>query len=131
LNIVAEAGKDSIVRAATRRLMEIGGHSLSGALAMAAQAAADDATVRKATEGKVDVGAATAAGVRAFKDAIGPTLLLSAVEPTRQFLQDRGRIIDARVEAGRLDKMAADAKASKTVQRSPQEAAAIIGKMAE
>jgi Arc/MetJ family transcription regulator len=131
VNIVAEATEDTAVKAALRRLVETGTHGLSGTMAMTAQAISDDATVQKATTGDVDIGKATAAGVETFKRVFFPTLMLGAVEPSRAYLADLGRIRTAPFDVGRLDQMAKMVKSSKMVDRAPEAAEQILGSIVE
>jgi hypothetical protein len=131
LGIVAKAGEDSIVKAAASRLLELGAHTLSGAVTMAGMAVSDDATVQKATTGKIDVGQVTKVGTKAFVDSLGPTAALSVLSPFSKFLGDVGRIRDARIEAVDLAAKVDQAKASKLVKRAPQEAEKIFRIMAD
>jgi hypothetical protein len=128
--IASKATAETVAKAATERATEFAGHTLSGAMLMAEQAVVDDATVQKATTGTIDYGKAVEAGKDAFTGGLGVAAVLSSVTPGREFLADLGRIRNAKVEASRLDDLAARAKESKVVARSPAEAEALLGKMA-
>ncbi|HEY2848348.1 MAG TPA: hypothetical protein VGI97_00595 [Gemmatimonadaceae bacterium] len=131
VNIVAEASEDTAVKLALRKLEEAGAHTLSGTLAMTAQAISDDATVQKATTGDVDIGKATSAGVETLKRVLAPTLFLSGVEPFRAYVKDVGRIRSAPFDVGRIDQMAKMVKSSKMVDRAPEAAEQILGSIVE
>jgi hypothetical protein len=131
VNIVVEATEDTAVKAALRRILDTGAHTLSGTMAMVGQAVSDDATVQKATTGDVDIGKATKAGVEVLKSTIGPIALLSAAGPARAYAKDLGRIRAAPVEVGQLDRMADMVRSSKAASRAPEQMKAIIRDLAE
>jgi len=133
-DVLGKIGVDIVAKSAgeatVKRLAEYGGHTLSGALMMAGQATIDDATVQKATTGKIDAVAALAAGGKAFEDGLAVAAVLSAYTPGRDLVRDLGRARAAPVEVAQLDHLVEQAKASKLVQRSPAEAEQLVGQMA-
>jgi hypothetical protein len=126
---LGKLGVDIVAKGWGEVLKDWTGHTLSGALMMGGQAAADDATVQNATTGKIDVPEALHAGVQAFKDGLAVAAVLSATTPGKKLLTDLGRIHNAPAEVAQLDHLVEQAKESKLVQRAPAEAEKLIGNM--
>jgi hypothetical protein len=129
--LIARAFTDEATRDVVARLVDAGGHTLWGALMMAAPAVSDDATVQKATSGEIDWGKAFEHGWDALKSNLLASGVLATVPHVVPLMKDVGRIGRAPVEAAQLDHMVEQANAATMTTRAPQEAEALIGKMAD
>lgn len=105
------------------------GHTLAGALAMAASAVADDATVQQALKGQIDPGKAAAVGWEVFKHSLVAAGVLSALPHVAPTVKAVGSAAFAPFDAARLDHNVEQVRTAKLTTRHPEEAERLIGRM--
>lgn len=125
--VLTRAAATSVGKAAIRELGAYGLHVLMGASGMALQGVINEATVQKATSGKVDMDELKATGTRDFVNALPIVLTFGAWGPARDFLKERGRINEALASGATLDDLVRHAKESKLRQQSPPLAEELFG----
>jgi hypothetical protein len=127
--------EETVGRVLRRGALEYGAHWAEGVATMVAMGAVSAATqeaFRSDLAGdELHLNRVGDAMIEAGKSAAGTMALLSAVSfPVRQYLAEVGRARAIGVSADRLAAAAEAARASKTVERAPGEAADLIGQFA-
>lgn len=127
--VLTRAVSTTMGQAVVSGLAAYGKHTLMGAVGMALQHVINEGTVQKATDGSVDLGQLTQDGTKAFLKSLPVAAAFAAYGPGKDFLEDRGRIIEARADSAKMDELTRLANASKFAQRHPDLATELFGLM--
>lgn len=129
LGVAQRAISTTAGQAAVRALAGWGAHTLQGATAMAMQGAINDVTAAKATGGGVDLDQVARESASRFVQALPVMATFAAYGPARNFLEDRGRIVEASTDAAKLKELTDLANSVQLKEHSPNLAADLFGSL--
>jgi hypothetical protein len=127
--VMARAVSTTVGQAAVRALTAYGKHTAMGALGMALQSSINDATVQKALGEDLDFSQLARETGEKFLKVLPVAATFAAWGPFRDFMSDRGRIMEAGGDAAKLADMVAQAKEVALRKQSPDLAAELFGLM--
>lgn len=129
-NLLMQATTRTAGAVAIKALTAWGGHTVAGAMGMALQASINDSVTQDATkDGDIDYAQVGRVAATTFVKVLPVMATFGAYGPTRDFLEQRGRINLAAGDAAKLDAMVEQAKQSDLVKHSPDYASELFGLM--
>lgn len=126
---LSRAVSTTVGQAAVRGIMAFGKHSAMGALGMALQSSINSATVQKSLGKDLDYPQLARETVDNFVRVLPVAMAFGAYGPARDFMEDRGRIMQAGGDAAKLNAMVEAARESQLVKHAPNLASDLFGLM--